>query len=172
MPTQTGGRLWYIPYLSWNIYIRCRWCRHLLSTSLIKSAVILSGTLFHLTFGHRLLSTDGTGDYMEWVRSNPSGLISLAKYGTLFDVRRSAPYGPPEVSLADETRTVPPQPQPVSIGPASVLTSWWGTITSNTMTGEQIDTLCEFRSSQMQLHLNCIIKLLTSDFRCVSSGWT
>ncbi|KAK7695037.1 hypothetical protein QCA50_002225 [Cerrena zonata] len=88
-----------------------------------------------------LLSTDGTGDYIEWVRHLPSGLINLAKYGTLFDIRRSAPYASPDVILADETRTVPPQPQPVSIGPASVLSSWWGIITSNTMTGEQIDTL-------------------------------
>lgn len=108
------------------------------------SAVVADGTNLFLTFDYRPLSTDGTGDYIEWIGHDPSGFINMAKYGTLFDVRRSAPYAAPDVILADESRAIPPQPLPVSIGPATVLSSWWGTITSNSMTGEQIDILCEF----------------------------
>ncbi|CAL1694488.1 unnamed protein product [Somion occarium] len=98
------------------------------------------------------LSADGTGDYIEWVRHNPSGLIRLANYGTLFDIRRSEPYATPDVLFADETRVVPPQPQPVSVGPTSLLSSWIGSITSQAMTGEQIDTLLAGPDRPMPQH--------------------
>ncbi|KAI0081067.1 hypothetical protein K474DRAFT_1656898 [Panus rudis PR-1116 ss-1] len=89
------------------------------------------------------LSPDSTGDYVEWIRHPASGLIRAAHYGTLFDVRRSGPYAAPQVKLASDTdsRAIPPQPQPVPIGPQSLIGSWLGYITSQSMTGEQIDVL-------------------------------
>ncbi|KAH8099770.1 lethal giant larvae like, C-terminal-domain-containing protein [Cristinia sonorae] len=87
------------------------------------------------------LVTDTTGDFIEFTRHPPSGLISKAIYGTLFDIRRSGPYAPPTVNFTDEKRVIPPQPQPVSIAPTSYFTSWIGYITSQGMTGEQVDAL-------------------------------
>ncbi|EKM61629.1 uncharacterized protein PHACADRAFT_169080 [Phanerochaete carnosa HHB-10118-sp] len=86
------------------------------------------------------LSVDGTGDYIEWKR-HPCGLIYKERYGTLFNVRRSGPYEAPQVDFAARRKTVPPQPQPVSVGPTSFIGSWIGYITSATLTGDQIDTL-------------------------------
>ena len=88
------------------------------------------------------MSLDDTGDYVEWVR-HACGLIHTEKYGTLFDVRRSGPYAPPQVDLAFGRGTVPPQPQPVAIGPPTILGSVWGYIASQSKTGDQMDALRE-----------------------------
>ncbi|THH26967.1 hypothetical protein EUX98_g7215 [Antrodiella citrinella] len=87
------------------------------------------------------IMTDSTGDYIELVRHPTSGLISRAIYGTLFNIRRSGPYEPPTVTFTHEKRIMPPQPQPVSVGPTSYIASWIGYITSQGMTGEQMDVL-------------------------------
>ncbi|KAI0783299.1 lethal giant larvae like, C-terminal-domain-containing protein [Abortiporus biennis] len=86
-------------------------------------------------------SVDETGDYIEWIRHEVSGLIGCLKYGTVFNVRRSGPYLPPTIDFKVDERVIPPQPQPVSIGPASFISSWLGYISSQGMTGEQVDAL-------------------------------
>ena len=88
------------------------------------------------------MSVDETGDYVEWLR-HPCELIYAEKYGTVFDVRRSAPYEPPQVDFTYGRNAVPPQPQPVSTGPTSLIGSWIGYLTSQSLTGDQIDTLRE-----------------------------
>lgn len=86
------------------------------------------------------LSVDETGDYVEWTR-HPCGLIHATRYGTVFDVRRSGPYDVPQVDFTAGRKPVPPQPQPVSVGPASFIGSWLGYLKSQTLTGDQVDTL-------------------------------
>lgn len=88
----------------------------------------------------RPLSVDETGDYIEWKR-HACGLIYAEKYGTVFNVRRSAPYEVPQVDFTYGRRPVPPQPQPVSVGPASLIGSWLGYLASQSLTGDQIDAL-------------------------------
>ncbi|PPQ66367.1 hypothetical protein CVT26_011086 [Gymnopilus dilepis] len=86
------------------------------------------------------LSIDESGDYLAWTLSpqaRSSGVIHSATYGTLFDIRRA--YTLPDIDFASSRGPVPPQPQPVSLGPPSVLGSWFSF--NQTKTGEQIDTL-------------------------------
>jgi syntaxin-binding protein 5 len=91
---------------------------------------------------HRSLSVDETGDYIEWCR-HPSGSIQAEKYGTLFNVRRSGPYQAADVDFLFGRRTATAQPQPVGIGPPTMLNSIWGYINSTSITGAQIDALRE-----------------------------
>lgn len=60
-----------------------------------------------------------------------------ATYATLFDIRRA--YTLPDIDFASTTPVVPPQPQPVAAGPASLLSSWFRF--GQSMTGEQLDDL-------------------------------
>lgn len=92
----------------------------------------------------RPLTVDETGDYIEFSR-HPSGLIETAGLGTLFNIRRSGPYTLPQVNLATNRGVIPPQPQPVSAGPTSLLSSWIGYISSQGMTGDQVDALCVYQ---------------------------
>ncbi|KAI0093981.1 lethal giant larvae like, C-terminal-domain-containing protein [Irpex rosettiformis] len=86
------------------------------------------------------LSIDDTGDYIEWCR-HPCGSIKAEKYGTLFNVRRSGPYKVPGVDFTYGRTTAPTQPQPVGIGPPSMLNTFWEYISSTGLTGDQVDTL-------------------------------
>lgn len=58
-------------------------------------------------------------------------------------MRRSGPYDVPQVDFTAGRKPVPPQPQPVSVGPASFIGSWLGYLKSQTLTGDQVDTLRE-----------------------------
>lgn len=89
----------------------------------------------------RPLSVDATGDYVEWQR-HACGLVRAERYGTVFSVRRAAPYAPPQVDLTYARRAVPAPPQPVSVGPPSLLGAWLGYIKSQSLTGDQVDALC------------------------------
>ena len=71
-----------------------------------------------------------------------------ATYATLFDFRRA--YTLPDVDFASTAPTVPPQPQPVATGPASLLGSWFRF--GQSMTGEQLDDL---RASFTLVQLPC-----------------
>ncbi|KAJ7361454.1 WD40 containing snare-dependent exocytosis protein [Mycena albidolilacea] len=81
------------------------------------------------------LSCDDTGDWIACSTNNASGIIEHAAYGTVFDFRRA--YVPPDITIPKPT--VPSQPQPVSLGPTSLLSSWFRF--GQSMTGEQLDTL-------------------------------
>ncbi|KAI0363639.1 hypothetical protein BV20DRAFT_1057891 [Pilatotrama ljubarskyi] len=93
-------------------------------------------------------STDGSGDFTTHTTfPTPAGsslrpLLSTELH-TLFSHRRTGPYTLPLVDLAYGRGAVPPQPQPVSLGPPSVMGSVLGYIGSLTAAsaGEQIDTL-------------------------------
>ncbi|KDR85736.1 hypothetical protein GALMADRAFT_218826 [Galerina marginata CBS 339.88] len=86
------------------------------------------------------LSIDDSGDYIAWKvssKTRSSGVIESATYGTFFDVRRA--YTLPDIDFAISRGPIPPQPQPVSLGPASVLGSWFSF--NQTKSGAQIDDL-------------------------------
>ncbi|KAI0718934.1 lethal giant larvae like, C-terminal-domain-containing protein [Cerioporus squamosus] len=92
--------------------------------------------------------TEESGDYI--VHNTfpvPSGsstrLISSTELHTLFINRRAGLYAPPLVNLAHGRGAVPAQPQPVSLGPASVMGSVLGYLGSLSITsaGDQIDAL-------------------------------
>ncbi|CDO73112.1 hypothetical protein BN946_scf185007.g166 [Trametes cinnabarina] len=93
-------------------------------------------------------STDDTGDFVTHTAfPGPPGssirpLLSTELH-TLFAQRRTGPYTLPLVDLAHGRGTVPPQPQPVSLGPPSVIGSVLGYIGSfaAASAGDQIDKL-------------------------------
>ncbi|KAI0756487.1 lethal giant larvae like, C-terminal-domain-containing protein [Daedaleopsis nitida] len=93
-------------------------------------------------------ATDGTGDFLTHTAfPAPPGSSSRKVYSTelhtLFSARRVGPYAPPFVDLTHGRGPIPPQPQPVSLGPASVMSSVLGYLGSLSVTsaGDQIDAL-------------------------------
>ncbi|CAA7264832.1 unnamed protein product [Cyclocybe aegerita] len=87
------------------------------------------------------LSIDESGDFIAWTQDprvqTKSTHIHQATYGTFFNVRRV--YTPPDIDFASTRGSVPPQPQPVSLGPPSLLGSWFSF--NQTLSGDQIDEL-------------------------------
>ncbi|KAF7347606.1 WD40 containing SNARE-dependent exocytosis protein [Mycena venus] len=81
------------------------------------------------------LSCDDTGDWMACTVNRATGIIDHASYGTVFDFRRA--YTPPNITIPKPT--VPSQPQPVSLGPTSLISSLFRF--GKSMTGEQLDIL-------------------------------
>lgn len=95
-------------------------------------------------------SVDETGDYIAWSQHQTSGTIHQATYCTLFDIRRA--YDPPDIEFTKPV--TPAQPQPVSIGPASLLGSWF--TFNQTLSGDQVDTLRKLcLKDHMVYHLKC-----------------
>ncbi|KAG6813211.1 hypothetical protein H0H92_013098 [Tricholoma furcatifolium] len=86
-----------------------------------------------------LFSLDKSGDFMASSFHPNWGTLYQANYGTLFDIRRA--YEPPYIDFASSKPVVPPAPQPVSAGPASMLQlgSWFPF--NQSMTGAQLDEL-------------------------------
>lgn len=84
-----------------------------------------------------LLTIDESGDFVSWVRSPTSGVIDSATYGSLFDIRRL--HAPADLDFSNINRNLAAQPQPVSLGPVSLMGSWFKT--SQALTGAQIDDL-------------------------------
>ncbi|KAF9486583.1 hypothetical protein BDN70DRAFT_846519 [Pholiota conissans] len=86
------------------------------------------------------VTIDNTGDFIAFVpyaKSKSNAPIQSLIYGTLFNTRRFCL--PPDIDFASTQGTVPPQPQPVSPGPASLLGSWFSY--RQTLSGDQIDEL-------------------------------
>jgi len=83
------------------------------------------------------LTIDASGDFIAWTADPVSKLINSATYGTFFDIRRANTL--PDIDFATSRGTIPPQPLPVSLGPASILGSWFSF--NQTKSGEQIDEL-------------------------------
>lgn len=88
----------------------------------------------------RPLTTDVSGDFIAWAVDPSSKLINSATYGTFFDIRRANTLS--DIDFAASRGTIPAQPQPVPLGPASFLGSWFSF--NQTKSGEQIDELCVF----------------------------
>lgn len=98
----------------------------------------------NLRFGYTLellfasvVSVDETGDFIA-LRRYESGVLEQIVFGTLFITRRV--YDNPIVDLIRFHREIPPYPQPVSVGPPSLLGSWFR-YGNPIMTGEQLDAL-------------------------------
>ncbi|KAF7303171.1 WD40 containing SNARE-dependent exocytosis protein [Mycena kentingensis (nom. inval.)] len=84
------------------------------------------------------VSCDDTGDWIAYTPSRSTGRIEQLCYGTLFDFRRA--YLPPDLDFwSSQLPSIPAQPQPVSLGPASILSSWFRF--GQSMTGDQLDKL-------------------------------
>ncbi|KAM5536030.1 hypothetical protein V8D89_010288 [Ganoderma adspersum] len=93
-------------------------------------------------------TTDDTGDYTTHTTfpvpaGSPFRPLLTTELHTLFSSRRLGPYEAPLVDLAHGRGTVPAQPQPISLGPLSVMGSVLGYIGSFTAAsaGDQIDAL-------------------------------
>ncbi|KAG1904773.1 lethal giant larvae like, C-terminal-domain-containing protein [Suillus fuscotomentosus] len=84
-----------------------------------------------------VVSVDETGDFIALMRHD-SGVLEQIVFGTLFKTRRV--YDHPIVDLTSFHREIPPYPQPVSVGPPSLLGSWFR-YGKPVMTGEQLDAL-------------------------------
>ncbi|KZT30972.1 hypothetical protein NEOLEDRAFT_1083589 [Neolentinus lepideus HHB14362 ss-1] len=96
------------------------------------------------------ISPDPSGDFLQHTPfPAAASLIARTTYSTLFDIRRAYYHVTPEVDLLAGKKPVPPQPQPVSMGPPSIkdvvggwLGSWGaGVGVTGVMTGDQIDAL-------------------------------
>ncbi|KAF8078966.1 hypothetical protein FPV67DRAFT_88576 [Lyophyllum atratum] len=86
------------------------------------------------------LSLEESGDFIAWTPHPSAGTIHQATYGTLFDIRRT--YKLPDIDFVCTKPVVPTAPQPVSMGPASMLGSWF--TFNQSMTGAQLDDLRTF----------------------------
>ncbi|KXN88842.1 hypothetical protein AN958_06711 [Leucoagaricus sp. SymC.cos] len=84
----------------------------------------------------RSISIDESGDFISFDLQASSGLIQSATYGTLFNFCRENEL--PLIDLTSGKVKIPPQPQPVPIGPSS-FRSWFQF--NQTMSGQQIDEL-------------------------------
>ncbi|KAG2117950.1 lethal giant larvae like, C-terminal-domain-containing protein [Suillus discolor] len=84
-----------------------------------------------------VVSVDETGDFIALMRHD-SGVLEQIVFGTLFKTHRV--YDHPIVDLTSFHREIPPYPQPVSVGPPSLLGSWFR-YGKPIMTGEQLDAL-------------------------------
>ncbi|OCH89538.1 hypothetical protein OBBRIDRAFT_881275 [Obba rivulosa] len=86
-------------------------------------------------------TTDDSGDIVSHTL-HPSGLARFTYLYTLFGTRRTSPYAAPVIDLTYGRGTIPPHPQPVSLTPTSVISSWLGYLAGQgAMTGDQVDTL-------------------------------
>ncbi|KAG2156546.1 lethal giant larvae like, C-terminal-domain-containing protein [Suillus bovinus] len=84
-----------------------------------------------------VISVDETGDFIA-SRCHESDVLEQIIFGTLFNTHRV--YDHPIVDLTSLHREIPPYPQPVSVGPPSLLGSWFR-YGKPIMIGEQLDAL-------------------------------
>ncbi|KIJ66213.1 hypothetical protein HYDPIDRAFT_26582 [Hydnomerulius pinastri MD-312] len=103
-------------------------------------------SLPHLEFLHtiplsvkleRPISVDGSGDFVYCERVSGTSVAKKLTLATIYKSRRV--YDEPLTDLMRSVTPLPPQPQPVSVGPPSLLGSWFSPPKS--LTGEQLDTL-------------------------------
>lgn len=88
-----------------------------------------------------LITADTTGDYLLSTVHPGTQIVSHSVYGTLFAQRRSYVV-PPRLELGFGRGEVPPQPQPVPIGPVSLFGSLMGYVgAAGSVSKEQADVL-------------------------------
>lgn len=90
-----------------------------------------------LGFLCRAISLDDTGDYVDWTFDARSGGVSKMTLGTFF--AQDHPHGEPLVDFVAGRRPVPAPPQPVPLGPSSLLGSLFSF--QKSVSGDQIDAL-------------------------------
>jgi len=93
------------------------------------------------------LNIDDTGDYIEWINGRKG--VREGHLGTLFGLRRQSIYKNEAINLIVDKKVLPPQPQPVSMGPPSLLSQVVSYVGGQFTTGEQIDDL--YRSPRKRL---------------------
>ncbi|KIY50420.1 hypothetical protein FISHEDRAFT_39094 [Fistulina hepatica ATCC 64428] len=94
-------------------------------------------TLPLTTVSSRATIADETGDYMSWLHNPPLETIHKSAYATLFAGRRINTLA--DIDFLATRPTVPAQPQPVSVGPPSLLGSWLPF--NQGMSGDQLDAI-------------------------------
>ncbi|KAF9225537.1 hypothetical protein BS17DRAFT_778739 [Gyrodon lividus] len=83
------------------------------------------------------ISADESGDFIYCDEITGSGVAAKLTLATMYKGRRV--YDDLLINLMRSAAAIPPQPQPVPVGPASLLGSWFNLPTS--LTGKQLDTL-------------------------------
>ncbi|KAF9245858.1 lethal giant larvae like, C-terminal-domain-containing protein [Melanogaster broomeanus] len=83
------------------------------------------------------ISVDETGDLLYCDEITGSGVAAKLTLATMYKGRRV--YDDLLIDFMSSAVSIPPQPQPVSVGPPSLLDSWFNPPKS--LTGEQLDTL-------------------------------
>ncbi|KAF9654319.1 hypothetical protein BDM02DRAFT_3085840 [Thelephora ganbajun] len=87
----------------------------------------------------RSLSIDESGDYVDWTIRD--GVVHKCELGTLFGLRRKTLYHDKVLDILRGKNKLPAQPQPVSMGPATLLGQVYAYVGSQSTTGAQIDAL-------------------------------
>jgi len=87
----------------------------------------------------RSLSVDESGDYIDWTIRD--GIAHKSELGTLFGLRRKTLYHDKVLDILRDKNKLPAQPQPVSIGPATLLGQMYAYVGGQSTTGAQIDAL-------------------------------
>jgi len=84
-----------------------------------------------------IICLDDTGDYVDWVFDEKQMTVSKMTMGTLFAMRRV--FDEPVVDFASNRKQAPGVPQPIPLGPASLLGSLFNF--KKSISGDQIDAL-------------------------------
>lgn len=93
---------------------------------------------------YRTLSIDESGDYIDWtIRDDVAHKCEL---GTLFGLRRKTLYHDKVLDIIRDRNRLPAQPQPVSMGPATLLGQMYAFVGGNSTTGAQIDALRKYNT--------------------------
>ena len=72
-----------------------------------------------------------------------------SELGTLFGLRRKTLYHDKVLDILRDKGKLPAQPQPVSMGPATLLGQMYAYVGGQSTTGAQIDALREYNSMQI-----------------------
>ena len=91
---------------------------------------------------YRSLSIDESGDYIDWtIKDN---IVHKCELGTLFGQRRRTLYQDKVLDILRDKKKLPAQPQPVQMGPATLLGQMYTYVGGQGTTGAQIDTLRKY----------------------------
>ena len=90
----------------------------------------------------RTLAIDESGDYVDWLIRD--GIAQKCELGTLFGLRRKTLYHDKALDILRDKKRLPTQPQPVSMGPATLLGQVYAFVGSQSTTGAQIDALRKY----------------------------
>ena len=100
-----------------------------------------------LTTRYRTLSIDENGDYADWTIKD--GIIHKCELGTLFGLRRKTLYHDKALDILRDKKKLPAQPQPVSMGPATLLGQMYALVGGQSTTGAQIDALRKYHTLRL-----------------------
>jgi len=91
---------------------------------------------------------DESGDYIDWTIND--GIAHKCELGTLFGLRRKTLYHDKILDILRDKKKLPAQPQPVSMGPATLLGQVYTYVGGQGSKGAQIDLLRKYNSLQPQ----------------------